>query len=186
MNIDLPLTLSLIGCITGCAGLAINFHKFLTEQFKLKVYFGEGDNIFFGKPKNSNCMTNFQGIVRINLVNKSSSPVTIYDIETKINNEIIINRKFEETYLTLISEVFTESKYKSIQFPMDKQIEFPLRINPFDSYEGFLFFPFFPDTLNKYEIIDFTFKTTKKTIHKKYKLLRFETKVHDNCNDDYI
>ncbi|HHD2785511.1 TPA: hypothetical protein ACOTHR_003051 [Clostridium perfringens] len=186
MDIDLPLTLSLIGCITGCAGLAINFHKFLTEQFKLKVYFGEGDNIFFGKLENSNCKTNFQGIVRINFVNKSSSPVTIYAIETKIDDKKIINRKYEGTHFTLISEVFTATKFKSIEFPMDKQIELPLRIAPFDSYEGFLFFPFFPDTIKKQEIINFTFKTTKKMIHKKHVMLKFETKVHDNCNDDYI
>ncbi|MDU5211114.1 MAG: hypothetical protein E6441_12320 [Clostridium sp.] len=186
MNIDLPLTLSLIGCITGCASLAINFHKFLTEQFKLKIYFSENNNIFFGKLKDSNCKTNFQGIVRINFVNKSSSPVTIYAIETKIDDKTLINRKYEETSITLISEVFTEHKYASLVFPMDKQIELPLRIAPFDSYEGFLFFPFFPDTTNNSEIINFTFKTTKKTIHKKHTLLKFETKVHDNCNDDYI
>lgn len=186
MKIDLPLVLSLIGCITGCASLAINFHKFLTEQFKLKIYFGEHDNIFFNKIDNSKCLTNLQGVIRINFVNKSSTPVTIYDIETKINNELLTNRKYEKNEFTLISEVFTEHRYKSLVFPMDKQIEFPLRIDPFDSYEGFLFFPFFPDTINNREVISFTFKTTKKIIYKEHEILKFKTKVHENCNNDYI
>ncbi|EGS9998316.1 hypothetical protein I9Y31_000505 [Clostridium perfringens] len=186
MSIDLSLILSLIGCITGCAGLAINFHKFLTEQFKLKVCFSEINDIFFNKLENSNCETNFQGVVLINFVNKSSSPVTIYDIEAKIGDKILTHRKYQETHFTLISEVFSASKRKLLEFPMDKQIELPLRIDSYDSYEGFLFFPFFPDTINKHEIINFTFKTTKKIIHKKHKMLKFETKVHDNYNDECI
>lgn len=185
-SMDLPLILSIIGCITGCASLAINFHKFLTEQFKLKIYFGENGNLFFNKIKESNCKTNFQGIVRINFVNKSSSPVTIYDIETTLNNKSILNRKYEFDEITLISDVFTAKKYKSLVFPMDKQVEFPLRINPFDSYEGYMFFPFFPDTKNKIETIHFTFKTTKKIIHSSCDILKFETQIHENCHNDYI
>lgn len=185
-SVDLSLILSIIGCITGCASLAINFHKFLTEQFKLKIYFAENGNLFFDKIKASNCKTNFQGIIRINFVNKSSSPVTIYNIETALNNEPIINRKCEFDEITLISDVFTDKKYKSLVFPMDKQIDFPLRIDPFDSYEGYMFFPFFPDTENKIETIHFTFKTTKKIIHNDCEILKFETHIHENCHDDYI
>ncbi len=187
IHIDLTLIFSLIGCVTGCAGLAINFYRFLSEQFKLKVYFGEQDALFFNKLDSlKSYKTNLQGFIRINFVNKSSSPVTIYDIQASINGKPINTRQCELTEINLISEVWSEHRYQTLVFPMDKQIIFPLRIEAYNSYEGYLFIPFFPDTDNETEVLNLTIKTTKKIIKKTCVVKKFNTTIHDDTNNDYI
>ena len=182
----LTIVLSIIGAITGFAGLAINFYKFLSERFKLKIIFSETDNIFFPKLKDSICKTNYQGIIRMNIINKSSSPVTVYDIDIFCNNLKITNRKYETNEIVLLDEVWSANKYSSLVFPMDKQFTFPLRLESYDSYEGVLFLPFFPDTYENEVSLKIVIKSTKRIIKKHCLIKKFETKIHENSTNNYI
>ncbi len=180
MDTKLSIFLSIVGCITGCASLFINFYKFLSERFKLEILFAPKSSFFFDKLETSRCLTNYHGVIAINFVNKSSQPVTIYGINSFIKGENLKFDKYNGQNIELITEVFSKERYTTISISMKKQLELPLRLGPYDSFECIIFFPFFPDVNENSAKMDLYIQTTKGKLKTYCYLEKIETIIHNH------
>lgn len=184
--LELSLILSIIGCVTGVASLLINFYKILIERSKLDVKFHDELRQYFDKLENlSSFDTKFQGFVYITFVNKSSLPITIYGIDTFCNNKQFFHRKYDEKNIELVTDFysnnyFTETKRNT--YEMSSQVVLPLKLEPFSAFSGFMFFQVLPDVIEETQNIDFTIKTTRKTLKRSCSINKFETRIHNDRN----
>lgn len=167
---NITFFIAIIGCFTGIAGLSINLYRLLGERFRLKIIFAHSENWFFDKIENYDTyITNLQAVVRINFVNKSTHPVSIYDVDIHLGKKRLKFEHYNEERLQLLKIYEDEFPRRRMfdSLPMDRQIYFPLRLQPHETYEGFLFFPYFPDTDSNEETLQFVFSTTKRTVKKR-------------------
>lgn len=182
-NLDFSLLLSLIGCITGIASLLINFYKALTERTKLKIEFDNNKCLFFQKLTNySSYKTNYQGFVYIRLINKSSFPITIYDIKTLLFNKEIFFHKYKGNEIELILKRKSATNYTAKPYDMTNQVTLPIKLEPFSVFQGYMFFDFLPDSFNKSVDFKFTIKSSRKTLKKSCSVHKFVTKIDYDTN----
>lgn len=152
---------ALLGCITGFISLAISLRSVWLERFSLKISFYEYENMFFNKLPDSNCKTNLQGIIRVRFVNKSSTPITIYSIKLEVAQQSVTHRTFDGSFITLTTYCYEDGASEYIEVPMNKQITLPIRLESYDSVEGYIFIPFFPDTNDVSQSLKLRAETTK-------------------------
>lgn len=170
----ITLAISLIGCFTGISGLLISLYSLFRERFRLKIIFADTENWFFPKLNEyDSYRTNLQAIVRFNLINRSTQPISVYDLEVKLNNKPLRYEQYPNDSLRLLNLYETafpnRKEYRNI--PMDRQHHFPIRLNAHETYEAFLFIAYFPDVENVAQKLSFTFKTTKRTVRTTCKIL---------------
>lgn len=178
MDINLPLVLSIIGCTTGVASLLINFYKVLVERTKLDIDFAENQCLYFNKLENySTYNTTFQSFIYIRLINKSSNPITIYDIQTYCNDERVFHHSYNGSTIELV--VLKSSKRTTVkQYDMSKQIKLPLKIDGFSVFQGYIFYDFLPDLHNEIQEFNLTIKTSRKMLKKSCLVNKFETEIN--------
>lgn len=171
-TIGLTEIIALIGCITGCLSLAVNLYKLWKERYCLKIRFVESECIFFDSITDKNYSTNKQALIHMIICNKSVNPLTIHDAYLKIGNHYFRFEKFtERNDLRLLQKHYPlpnnliDPKSYAV-FPMDKQFSAPLRLQTYDSFEGYGFIPSLPyDCGNKIKM-SIIFKTAKRPNHK--------------------
>lgn len=166
--------LSIIGCVTGCGGLLISMLVFLRDVLKerhnFKIEFQDANCIFFKKiPELSHYLTEYQAILHVQMINKSSCPVTVRYLDTFIGNERIEFRPLE---LDEINIPFINNKFLKAHVPIYEHCKFslPTRIDAYDVREFIIFYPCFPDF--KQEILSGKLEigTTKRKQHAKFKI----------------
>lgn len=151
-----------IGCITGIVSLIISLRQVWLERFSLKIYFIEADNCFFDcLHEDHKRRTHLQGILHIRFSNHSSTPLTIYSIHIWINNNKVRPDHFDRKSFSITSYMDAYDNREILEFPMDKQISLPLRLEPYDAQEGYVFLPFFPDSDAVSEPVKVLIETTK-------------------------
>lgn len=171
LTLDLTQTIALIGCITGCLGLVINLYRLYRERYCLKIGFFKPECIFFGPITAKTYSSKYQGLIHMEICNKSVNPITIHDAYLAVGKHYSRFEKYDESdSIKLLQKNVPPVKHllnpKSyVSFPMNKQFEAPLRLQAFDSFEGYGFIPYFPyekeDPLKIYVI----FKTAKRSKH---------------------
>lgn len=171
-GLDLTQIIALIGCITGCLGLAINMYRLYRERYCLKIHFQKTECIFFDSVTDKNFSTNYQGLVHMIICNKSVNPITIHDAYLIVNKHYSRFEKYNENdYIKLLqkNDVLPEhliSPQIYSVFPMNKQFETPLRLQAYDSFEGYGFIPVFPHETESPVKVSIIFKTAKRSKHK--------------------
>ena len=182
--------IALIGCVTGCCSLMINFLIYFKRRMKLKVEFpNDYPSFFFDKLYNHwHVNTDRQAIVGIRFINNSSESITIYKIDAYINEE---HYYFEEYGVHTITDNVEDMDDTSILLPlkkrngkmlsaesfdMTKQITLPIKIDSYGVEEGYMFYNFFPG-INKSVNMKFIIKTSRGT-----KKTSFWIHEH-TCND---
>lgn len=154
--------IALIGCITGCISLAISLRDVWTQRFALKIEFHERENMFFSKlPSQKEIHTVLQGVIRLRLINNSSTPFTAYSCTASVDRKNAIVRPAGIPTFCLLTHKYADGRSAYIEVNMDKQLVFPLRIEPYDAVEGYLFMPFYPDTEKNKQTITITIATAK-------------------------
>lgn len=166
--------IALIGCLTGCCSLILSFSNYLKGRTNLKIKFpDEMPSFYFDKLYNHwHVVTDKQAIIGIRFINKSREPITIYSVETLINDDKYWIYEYGEDTITndvddMNSSFFTLPSLKrhgrvleSIQIDMRKQISLPIRLDPYGTKDGFMFYKFFP-TNPKSIKIKFIFYTSR-------------------------
>lgn len=182
MLIILSLVLSIIGCITGVASLLINFYKVLIERTKLSVEFDQNQCLYFDKLESySDYNTKFQSFIYIRLINKSSNPITIYNIQTHCNDKEIFHHSYNGSTIELV--FFKNPNRTTIKpYNMDKQIKLPLKIDGFSVFQGYIFYDFLPDLHNENQEFNLTIKTSRKIIKKSCLVNKFKTQIDTGTN----
>ena len=178
----LSLILSTIGCITGVASLLINFYRVLIERTKLSIEFDENQCLYFNKLESySDYNTKFQGFIYIRLINKSSNPITIYNIQTYCNDKEIFHHSYNGSTIEL---VFLKNPNLTTIKPynMDNQIKLPLKIDGLSVCQGYIFYDFLPDLHNENQKFNLTIKTSRKIIKKSCLVNKFETQTDNDTN----
>lgn len=175
-------TIALIGCITGVASLLIAFYKSLGERMRLKIIVNPKVSLWFDKIElYKTCKTTYQGLIDIRIINKSSEPLTIYDLNLHHGNEKLNWRKFEYNSFKLLETVTDDRHYTELEFTITEAFDTPLNLKPHDAFHGQIFLPFLPDEItDNYKIIAI-FKTTKRSKLKFIKLKQFRRKIY--CKD---
>lgn len=159
MNI-FTLVTALIGCITGCMSIAFNIYKILTEQGRLIFQIPYTDNNYFFLKVCKSYLSRYQSAVFVRIINKSTFAATIFDIEAEIEGQLYKPVPFIDDKIQLSNgETFLAER--SIELDMTEQITVPHTIQPFGVFQGFLFFPFFPDTSNECLKVSITIKTSR-------------------------
>lgn len=154
--------IALLGCITGFISLTLSIRQVWLERFKLKIHFFENENMYFDRLECcKNYRTKLQGVIRVRFENRSATPVTIFSLILSIDNTPVSTRTFEGNSFCITTYVHSDEKIESLEIPMDKQINLPLRLEPFDAYEGFIFIPFYPFTEKQCQLVKLQVKTTK-------------------------
>lgn len=165
--------LSIIGCITGCTGLLISFLIFLRtlirEHHNVQIDFQESNCIFFPKLESlSEYDSDFQAILHLQLINKSSSPVTVRWFDTFVEKELIEFRP------VAISEIFlpinSGKGFMRIPFPDELKFTLPVRLEPYDVKEFLIFYPWFPEPNSKELSGIVKIGTAKGNYRKKFKI----------------
>ena len=141
------LILSIIGCVTGCTGLLITSLVFLRtiirEHHNVQIDFQESECIFFPKLKSlSQYDSDYQAILHIELINKSSSPVTVRWFDTYVEKEPIHFRPIETNEISL--PIDSDGSFMRIPFPDQCKFTLPIRLEPYDVKEFLIFYPWFP------------------------------------------
>lgn len=143
---NITLIISIIGCLTGIGGLSINFYKFHTERFHLKVELEKNAGLFFKKISEKELRwTKYQALVSMNLINRSSSPVTIYDLILVTNGSKHRIGHYEGEEIILPDGYLNPKRKEQKSIDMSYQLVLPLRIEAFDVKSVVAFFPYFPD-----------------------------------------
>lgn len=166
--------IGLIGCVTGCITFGVTLSRFYSERFKLKISFSKNENFFFPRLDiYPTYKTTYQAAVRVRLVNHSSSPVTVFDIYGKIDDKYLRFEAYKESQLKILKSTnnpdvpLIDPKEYTV-LPMDKQIMLPLRLQAYDACEGYMFFPFFPDTnLEEIKVVFYFYTARRYKIKKK-------------------
>lgn len=166
-------TIAVIGCITGCASFLISFYSLLRERFRLRIKFAKSENWYFHRLKGyETYITDLQAVVRINFINKSTHPISIYDVDAYIGKKYLKFERYPHDKMELLTLYETEEPKRKIyhSLPMNRQHVFPLRLEPHETYEAYIFIPYFPNTDDEEVKVKFIFRTTKRTIRKFCKL----------------
>lgn len=159
----LSLILSIIGAFTGISGLVLHFYKHYSESVKIKVECSEDRSYFFNKLKEYNSYrTNNQAITYIHIVNKSALPLTLYKVDAFCNHQKIPIKTYEGSKIELSVNENNMNTVKRLL--IKEQLKLPLRLEPYDAYNCYIFFPFFVDSSKNSEIIKLTLKTSRKNI----------------------
>lgn len=183
-QITVTQIIAIIGCVTGCVSLGITILRFFSEQFKLKIKFSKTEDYFFKRLKAyPNFDTKYQAAIRVEFINSSSYPLTIIDIIGEVNGTFIRFQEYPESQLKLLKStnkpnVNLVDPEEYIVLPMDKQIALPLRLQPFDAYEGYMFFPFFPDVESDTVTVVFRIRTARRKKIKKRCLVYYQKPIH--------
>lgn len=170
---NIALVISLIGCFTGLFGLMISIYNLYRERYQLEIVFSNGENWFFPRLENYNTyQTGFQAVVRFNLINCSSHPISIYDLQIKLDDEVLRYESYSDKTLTLLITYEKDFPHRKqyYEVPMHKQHYFPIRLNAHETYDAFLFIAYFPSIKATEAEASFLFKTTKKSTKKTCKL----------------
>lgn len=173
---NITLIISLIGCFTGISGLLISLYTLFRERFRLKIVFADTENWFFPRLKEYDTYrTDLQAIVRFNLINRSAQPISIYDLEIKLNDTPLRYEHYtnDNIHLLKLYETTFPNRKQYCNIPMDRQHHFPIRLNAHETYEAFLFIAYFPDVKDIAQNVSFTFKTTKRTVKTTCKITPF-------------
>ncbi|MBQ3370079.1 MAG: hypothetical protein IJG48_03550 [Mogibacterium sp.] len=153
---------AIIGCITGVASLTLNLIRSWNERFDVRVHFFEPENIFFKKLSSyKSYSTDYHGLLRIRFENRSATPITVFSIHATINGDPLHFRKFEG-YNNSFDIHLTDSVIAKVE--ISREIELPLRIEPYDACEGYLFIPFFPSINEDHAFIKLEAETTKRNV----------------------
>lgn len=171
--------IAIIGCVTGCVGLAINLYRLITERFNLKINLIKCDSLIFDRMVNCKYNTNRHCAIHIEFINKSNHPISIYSISAFAKERELFPRHYDGNELRILE--FFEKKFPERQLyiviPMDRQLSLPVRLQPQDTCVGMLYFPYFPDCYSETNVA-FKFSTTKKRIKKKYTLRYVHAQEH--------
>lgn len=166
--------LSIIGCVSGCIGLLVSILVFLRdilkERHNLKIDFQKSNCIFFKKlPKLAQYDTNYQAILHIQLINRSSCPITVRYFDTYIGNEKIEFRSLplSEIYLPTIE---AKNVIAAIKIPDECTFSLPIRLESYDAREFIVFYPWFPDCNQKTLSGKVEIGTVKGKRRKKFKI----------------
>lgn len=177
MNItfDISLILSVIGCITGFSSLAISFYKFLNEHSRLHISFDSSKCIYFPKIDHYKLSaTCYHALVYIRIINKSSYPDVIYSISGTLNDTPIVFSSCDLNAVSLKHHVKSEFEYSTRTFKMTPVFSLPIKLSPFDVWQGYMFVQFFPDTDADTLPLKVTLSTSRKKAYRaKCTLSRF-------------
>lgn len=183
-NENLPLILSIIGCVTGCAGLLINFYKFLSERTKIKIHRSPEQNIFFDKlPGYETYDTQYQGFISIRIINKSALPITFYKLDIRQRFKQLPCGEYHSDTFNFIGENSPKHKTSS-EITVKPAYDFPLRIEPLDVFEGHVFISEFPTLAKDKTYISIKLYSSRKNFFRITSIHKVETKVC-NSDDDY-
>lgn len=141
--------LALIGALTGVAGLLIQFASFLfskpkvsveqvPNQFKSLWIVPENDTYITSESYKFNESIEYSVIyIQLTINNRSPQSVTILEPFLSINKSRLMWTP--ETFLNLDTPAIKSEDGKmewTYKFPQKEQLQFPLRINGFDSVTG--------------------------------------------------
>lgn len=178
MRDNITLAIALLGSITGVSGLILNFLGYWSTRAKLKITISRGYTPFFLIRKDEadfgNYRTDSIAMIPVRIINKSEKPVTIVEVriqklfnkkrKTFSSNDFKLNHNL----ITFSTGDRTSTSYRTL-----KQINLPIRIEPFDIIEGSFRFPFFDDFKGNGEVSDkfvLHIQTTRQTFHLKMSL----------------
>lgn len=165
---DISLILSLIGCITGLSSLLINFHKFMNERSRLRITFEASRCIYFSKiPYYESSKTNYHALIYIRFLNKSSYPDAIYNVQGELDGIPIVFNACDLEQITLKHSVQDAFNYSFRVFDMTPAFSLPIKLSPFDVWQGYLFAQFFPDSPDRELSINLTISTSRKKAYKR-------------------
>ncbi len=143
LNTTITSIVAIIGCITGCASLIINFYlaKFQLGHFTIRS--SKYHNYFFERLPECNCGTTYQGIIWIEIVNDAPHPTTIYEIDIWLKDGKY--KPFDCPVPEIVLETSSEQgiSTKTIE-NMRNHLTLPLTIEPFHVYQGYIFLKYFP------------------------------------------
>lgn len=94
-------------------------------------------------------------------------------------------REFENTSFSLTTFLYPDGRTESCEVPMDKQLTLPIRLLPHDTKEGFVFFPFYPDTDKVSQSLKVELTTTKGKRKKYSKIWVHKTLIDDGDGPYY-
>lgn len=153
---------ALLGCITGTVSLVVSLRQLWMERFSLKIHFYEDNNLYFDRlDVCKSYKTQLQGLLCIQLENRSALPVTIHTIQIFIDGIEVSFQRFPESTLTLISDLTQDGGKRWVNYSMNQQITLPLRLDAFDAYKGFIFLPHYPFTEKLCQSVKLRLETTK-------------------------
>lgn len=177
---SLPLILSIIGCITGCASLLINFYKFLSERTKVKIECKAGWNIFLEKlPEYHTYDTKYQGFLSIRIINKSTLPVTFYALDVMHDFKKLPSDNYCNATFDFISEKTPSTMIVSRKTVQPSYI-FPLKIEPFGVFQGYVFLSSFPDTNKEKLYLLIKLYSSRKNFYRLCSIHKLKTQVYDS------
>ena len=169
------------GFFISILNLIINMHKYYIDFPKIEMSLKDNKNPFIARRKlnfGSNALQYYKTesilIIPIQFINKSKSPVTIYSVSAKL---------FGTTERLSVS-VYNNKKLPQITSPADKKgsnyiildsnqesMNFPIRINAYDTFSGYLFVAFADYILET--ITNGTFNKMELKFKSAYKELNF-------------
>lgn len=175
-----------IGAVTGVVSLFLHFRQLWTERFALKIYFYENENIFFDRLASyKNYRTKFQGVAHVRFVNKSATPLTIYAMTLFVNGQKVSTEIFKDPFFSLTDYLGADGHQEFTNYSMEKQINLPLRLEAYDSYDGMIFIPHFPSTDDISQSIKLRVETPKGS-RTKFSTIWIHNTVVDDGDGPYI
>ncbi len=168
--------ISILAFAIGCINLTITFHNQWKNKPRIKIIILE-DSYFFEKlDKYKNLYGNAHAFFRMQLINTSSAPITIYDINVKHLNTSLNIKYLEETKIKLTDPKTKNNPYPcSITFDLSSQYKLPLRIEPYHVFDGFIFFGSLVVSGSNDIPLDIEIFTSRKKFKTKCKLSHFST-----------
>jgi hypothetical protein len=178
-----PLTkiIALIGCITGICSLVLNFYKILSEKPKIK--FEEYKLYLNGFCDNDNELYTSSKILIINLriSNVSLVPASLKSALIKYN-DLILRPDFRYK----IKQISVKHNKTVDYYSIDKQLTFPLIIEPMEIINCSLVFPLADKLFQSYIKNNYKPIEIVLTLFTQNKSLKFKTKVFELNGENVI
>lgn len=142
---NITLLIAVIGCLGGVIGVYITVHKHYISTRTLDIKKDMAMLCAFDKKPFPKGMGEKVAIISIALVNKSSTPITIYGCHITVNKITRTPKLYEDVSFEL-KDGFYEPEYpRNVNIELEKTCEFPLSLDAYGSKKITMYFKHFPN-----------------------------------------
>ncbi len=161
---DITVTdiVAIIGCITGCASLLINFYKLISEKGKVHIKTNKFYNEYFERLPESKQLTKYQAMIYVEIVNSTPNPITIYDVDILLRDGHYSPDPCPVKEIELSQIQYGRATVSSIT-NMENVLITPYTIEPFHVFNDYIFLVNFLINPKETEWFFMTLRTTNGT-----------------------
>ncbi len=142
------LVIAVLGCISGFVSIAMQIQQHVLTGNRLQIL-NDFENYYFFRLPSEHSITNYQALVHIMLVNKSSTPVTVYNVELITNGTVNHAKPCCAKSVSFANDEIERNRKTRDFIDLTKTLPSQFTLQPFEAVETTFFFQFYPDVIEK-------------------------------------